>query len=106
MSIRGGSRTAATSKMEHFVIIVNGFQALTIITKCSILDVTAVLDPPLPMPALRKVSLIHLSKVSFDGGLKGQEIVKNNFVIDHLYDLVISKYYSFIAHLLFTVFIS
>ena len=22
---RGGSRTAATSKMEHFVIIVNGF---------------------------------------------------------------------------------
>ena len=25
-NIRGGSRTAATSKMEHFVIIVNGFQ--------------------------------------------------------------------------------
>ena len=23
---RGGSRTAATSKMDHFVIIVNGFQ--------------------------------------------------------------------------------
>ena len=30
---RGGSRTAATSKMERFVIIVNGFQPLTIITK-------------------------------------------------------------------------
>ena len=30
--------------MEHFVIIVNGFQP--IITKCSILDVAAVLDPP------------------------------------------------------------
>ena len=44
---RGGSRTAATSKMELFVIIVNGFQPLTIITKCSILDVAAVLDPPL-----------------------------------------------------------
>ena len=44
---RGGSRTAATSKMERFVIIVNGFQPLTIITKRSILDVTAVLDPPL-----------------------------------------------------------
>ena len=41
------SRTAATSKMEVFVIIVNGFQPLTIITKCSILDVAAVLDPPL-----------------------------------------------------------
>ena len=31
-----GSRTAATSQMEHFVIIVNGFQPLTIITKYSI----------------------------------------------------------------------
>ena len=44
---RGGSRTAATSKMDHFVIIGNGFQPLTIITKCSILDVAAVLYPPL-----------------------------------------------------------
>ena len=44
---RGGSRTAATSKMEHFVIINNGWQPLTIITKSSILDVAAVLDPPL-----------------------------------------------------------
>ena len=43
----GGSRTAAISKMEHFVIIVNGFQSLTIITKRSILDVAAALDPPL-----------------------------------------------------------
>ena len=46
---RGGSRAAATSKMERFVIIVNGFQPLTIITKRSILDVVAVLDPPLKM---------------------------------------------------------
>ena len=45
--IRGGSGTAVTSKMERFVIIVNGFQPLTIITKRSILDVAAVLDPPL-----------------------------------------------------------
>ena len=44
---RGGSRTAATSKMERFVIIVNGFQPLTIFTKRSILGVAAVLDPPL-----------------------------------------------------------
>ena len=33
--------------MELFAIIVNCFQPLTIITKCSILDVAAVLDPPL-----------------------------------------------------------
>ena len=48
-SIRGGSRAAATSKMERFVIIVNGWKPLTIITKRSILDVAAVLDPPLSM---------------------------------------------------------
>ena len=45
--IRDGSRAAATSKMECFVIIVNGFQPLTIITKHSIVDVAAALDPPL-----------------------------------------------------------
>ena len=38
---RGGSRIAATSKMERFM------QSLTIITKRSILDVAAVLDPSL-----------------------------------------------------------
>ena len=38
---RGGSRAAATSKMERFVIIVNGL--LTIIINRSILDVAAAL---------------------------------------------------------------
>ena len=33
--------------MEHFVIIVNDWKPLTIFTKHSILDVVAVLDPPL-----------------------------------------------------------
>ena len=47
IDIRGGSRAATTSKMEGFVIIVNVFQLLTIITKRSILDVAAALDPPL-----------------------------------------------------------
>ena len=47
INCRGGSRTVATSKMERFVIIVNGWKPLTIITKRSILDVAAVLDPPL-----------------------------------------------------------
>ena len=49
MIIRGGSRTVATSKMELFVIIVNGFQPLTIIAKSTILDVATVLDLPLIM---------------------------------------------------------
>ena len=47
MDTIGESRTAATSKMEHLVIIVNGWKPLTILTKSSILDVAAALDPPL-----------------------------------------------------------
>ena len=46
-NIRGGSRVAVTSKMECIVITINRFQPLTIITKLSILDVAAALDPPL-----------------------------------------------------------
>ena len=45
--IRYGSRATTTSKMERFVIIVNGWKPLTIITKRSILDVAAALDPPM-----------------------------------------------------------
>ena len=41
----GGSRTAVTSKIELFVIIINGWKLLIIITKSSILDTAAVLDP-------------------------------------------------------------
>ena len=47
MFFRGGSRTVATSKMERFVITVNSWKPLNIITKRSILDVAAALDPPL-----------------------------------------------------------
>ena len=43
----GGSTAAATSQMKQFVTIVNVFQPLTVITKCSILDIAAALDPPL-----------------------------------------------------------
>ena len=48
------SRASATSKMEHFVIIANDFQSLTIITKCSILDTEATVDPPLLKPIWQK----------------------------------------------------
>ena len=56
INVRGGSRAAATFKMERFVIIVNGFQPLTIITKRSILNVAAVLDPPLIADSLHGLS--------------------------------------------------
>ena len=42
--IRRGSRTDAASKVELFVIIVNVFQPLTIITKSSTSDAAAALD--------------------------------------------------------------
>ena len=40
----------------RFVIIVNDFEPLTIITKRSILDVAAVLDPPLDIETSLKIS--------------------------------------------------
>ena len=69
VEIIGRSKAAATSKMERFVIIVDGFKPITIITKRSILDVAATLDPPLkPIILLnrdsfkRKFSKIFLPK--------------------------------------------
>ena len=53
---RDGSRAATTSKMERLVIIVNVFQPLFIITKRSILDVAAALDPPLDYQTLLEKS--------------------------------------------------
>ena len=68
--VRDGSRAAAISKMEYFVIIVNGWRRLTIITKYSILDVAAALDPSLMIISLTRVmfslpkSKIELGKVA------------------------------------------
>ena len=45
--LRGGSKTATTSNMMRLVTIINGWKPLTIITRYSILDVAAALDPPL-----------------------------------------------------------
>ena len=50
VKFRDGSRTAATCNMECFVITVNDRKPLTVITKPSILDVAAVLDPLLKFP--------------------------------------------------------
>ena len=56
--IRGGFSTVATSKMERFVIRVKTWKLLTIITKRSILDVAAVLDPPLKV-LLQEIPAVH-----------------------------------------------
>ena len=55
---RDGYTTAATSKMVHFVIIVTVWKSLTIITKSSILEVAAVLDPPSQPTILRNYNVI------------------------------------------------
>ena len=59
---RGGSRATATSKMECFAIIVNGFQPLTIITKHCILDVAAALDPLLLTASFVSTRMLYLAR--------------------------------------------
>ena len=58
----GGSRAAAVSKVELFVIIVNCSKPLTIITKSSSMDVAAVLDPPLQINTLKSATRIEDSQ--------------------------------------------
>ena len=65
--------------MERFVIIVNGFQPLTIITKRSILDVAAALDPPLHLfrRVLKKieVGMVTLILISLTWRLQPWQLV-------------------------------
>ena len=78
---RGGSRTAATSKMKRFVIIVNGWKLLTIITKHSILDFAAALDPPLlqtfPADSLRicVANFTPITEYEFNSFMTGVVII-------------------------------
>ena len=58
---RGGSRAAATSNMEGFVIIFNGWKPLTIVRNRSILDVAAVLDAPLNSVRIRSFAGLYFT---------------------------------------------
>ena len=73
---RDGSRTAATSKMERFVIIVNGFHLLIIITKCSIMDVAAVLDLLLGFNTSELDKSLRLEK-------EFQPTIENNYKVNN-----------------------
>ena len=78
---RSGSRAAATSKMECFVIIVNGWKSLAIITNHSILDVAAALDSPLmPFRATYIQGAWMLSKHNFEKLINNLEFLTNNRV--------------------------
>ena len=60
---KGGSRTAATFKMERW-------EPLTIITKRSIADVAAVLDPPLYSYYIRNLRQVTSIRRAIWGQLK------------------------------------
>ena len=62
--VRGGSRTAVTSKVELFVMIVNDWMPLTIITKSSTLHAAAVLDLPLGVTVAQDNSVLDLFFIS------------------------------------------
>ena len=81
--LRGGSRTAATSKMERFVIIVNGWKPLTIITKRSILDVAAALDPLL---ILMKGLLRYFSAFNTPVKPSKYKEFRRNWNVTHIYE--------------------
>ena len=82
---RGESRTATTSKMKHFVIVVNGLQPLTIIKKYSILDVAAVLDRLWPATTIEALLILlfdgkQTRKIVFDRRLLNLELCCNLLV--------------------------
>ena len=69
--------------MERFAIIVNGWRPLTIITKHSILDVAAVLDPPLKQLRENK-SIMAVSNKDIDSRL-AQLDSKNRYRVTSKY---------------------
>ena len=72
---RSGSRADATSKMECFVIIVNGWKPLTIVTKHSILDGAAALDPPLIWYRDQSFHCIQMTGLDVNAALVWNELI-------------------------------
>ena len=62
------------------MIIVNGWKPLTIITKRSILDVAAVLDPPLIMTSIFNFYAGHLKGFDFAGN---ESYFRFRFIYSH-----------------------
>ena len=68
--------------MECFVIIVNGWKPVTIITKRSILDVAAALDPPLFIRVLYIISSNYRAQKWFLTHVLEKSCLKTLDVID------------------------
>ena len=75
LTTRGGSRAAATSKMERFVIIVNWWKPLTIIIKDSILDVAVALDPPLTTLLLHSNEIFKWNSLNYSGNIADGRVI-------------------------------
>ena len=94
LNSRDGSRTVATSKMEHFVIIVSS----------SILDVAAVLDRPLNSPANSINSSSSMpSKSSSSSAVRPQSVVLSFFFSCCLLVLILLVFFVFFP-ILFSLF--
>ena len=74
-TFRGVSRKPATSKMEPFVTIVNGFNPLTIVIRNFILDVLGVLDQLSVFFSLANLNLILIKKVQLDNSFSVQSMI-------------------------------
>ena len=80
MVFRGGSKTAATFKMERFVTIGNGWKPLANMTKRSILNAAAVQDPPLALIHPSKRHTVTLRAVTLMLLLQGSQCNECNHV--------------------------
>ena len=63
---RSRSKAVSASKMDHFVIIANGWKPLTIITKRSVLDVASALDSPLELREVYTPLLLYGWRIRFE----------------------------------------
>ena len=82
--------------MERFVIIVNGWKPLTIITKRSVLDVAAVLDPPLECARTFNIFRKYLSflKEQYEMGIKEIRQIKVFYYTNWLQKLIFRTFFS------------
>ena len=88
--IRGGSSVAATSMIEHFVILINGRKPLTIITKRSILDVVAALDTPLNLSNRQKCTKNPQKGHKRFFHFTGTNVYKNSIFLCHVFVIWLS----------------
>ena len=80
--VRNRSMNFTITKMEHFVVIVNGFEAFTVAAKSPMLTVAAFLDPALhsnkclPCSIAKAVSWLRPKRIVIHACLLGKYLNK------------------------------